>query len=153
MRKFLFLSQAQRFSDFALLLLRIFVGLFLVWSVWDHVSSPERMQEYAGFLDKHDFPSPRILAPLSVYLQLAIGVAFVLGLMTRWAGIFCVIIFVVAIVMVDSSGGMRGIFPSGCLVVIGLYLATHGAGQYSIDAALGANEAARRTSGGVRLMR
>jgi putative oxidoreductase len=153
MRKFLFLSQAQRFSDFALLLLRIFVGLFLIWSVWDHLSSPERMQEFVGFLEKHEFPSPRLLAPLSVYLQLAIGIAFVLGLVTRWAGIFCVITFVVAIAMVDRFGGVRGVFPSGCLVFVGLYLATHGAGRYSLDAALGANEAARRASGGVRLMR
>jgi putative oxidoreductase len=152
MRNFLFLSQAQRFSDFALLLLRIFVGLFLIWSVWDHLSSPQRMQEFVGFLEKHEFPSPRILAPLCVYLQLAIGVAFVLGLVTRWAGIFCVVIFVVAIVMVDRFGGVRGVFPSGCLVVIGLYLATHGAGRYSLDAALGANEA-KRATGGVRLMR
>src|SRR5688572_11529274 len=101
MRKYLFLSQAQPFSDFALLLLRIFVGLFLIWGVWDNVSSPERMQEFVAFLEKHRFASPRILAPLSVYVQLAIGVAFVLGLVTRWAGILCVITFVVAIVMVD----------------------------------------------------
>ena len=152
MRKFLFLSQAQRFSDFALLLLRIFVGLFLIWGAWDSVTSPERMQEFVGFLEKHDFPSPRILAPLSVYAQLAIGIAFVLGLVTRWAGILCAIIFAVAIVMVDSAGGVRGVFPSGCLVFIGLYLATHGAGRFSIDAALGANES-KRASGGVRLMR
>ena len=39
MRKFLFLSSAQRFGDFALLLLRLFVGLFLVWSAWDKVTS------------------------------------------------------------------------------------------------------------------
>ena len=111
------------------------------------------MQEFIAFLGKHEFLSPGILAPLSVYLQLAIGVAFVLGLVTRWAGIFCVIIFVVAIVMVDSAGGMRGIFPSGCLVVIGLYLATHGAGPVTPSTQrLGANEAPR-TSGGVRLMR
>jgi putative oxidoreductase len=152
MRKFLYLSQAQSFADFALLLLRIFVGLFLIWGVWDNVTSPERMQEFVAFLQKHDFPSPRILAPLSVYAQLAIGAAFALGVMTRWAGILCVINFVVAIALVDRFGGMRGIFPSGCLVVIGLYLATHGAGRYSIDAALGANDAPRQ-AGGVRLMR
>ena len=66
---------------------------------------------------------------MSVYLQLAIGIGFVLGLFTRWAGIFCVIVFAVAIAMVDRHGGMRGIFPSGCLVGIGLYLATYGAGR------------------------
>jgi putative oxidoreductase len=152
MRKFLFLSQAQSFSDFALLLLRIFVGLFLIWSVWDNVSSAERKQEFVSFLQKHGFPSPRILAPLSVYAQLAIGTAFVLGLLTRWAGILCAINFIVAIVMVDRFGGMRGIFPSGCLVAMGLYLATHGAGRFSLDAALGANDTPR-AAGGVRLMR
>jgi len=149
MRQFLFLSSAQRFADFALLLLRVFVGLFLIWGVWDNVTDSARMREFADFLGKHHFVSPQILAPVSVYLQLAIGVAFVLGLFTRWAGIFCAITFVVAIVMVDRFGGMRGIFPSGCLVTIGLYLATHGGGRFSVDAAMRANELPR-AQGGVR---
>jgi putative oxidoreductase len=149
-RKFLFLASAQRFGDFALLLLRIFVGLFLVWGVWDNITSSERMHEFELFLGKHGFPSPAVLAPLAAYAQLAIGLGFVLGLFTRWAGILCVIVFVVAIAMVDRFGGMRGIFPSGCLVLIGLYLATHGAGRFSVDAALRANELPR-TNGGVRL--
>jgi putative oxidoreductase len=150
MRKFLFLSSAQRFGDFALLLLRVFVGLFLVWSVWDDVSSGARMHEFAEFLGKHGFPNPRLLAPVSVYLQLAVGVAFVVGLFTRWAGVLCLVHFAVAIAMVDRHGGMRGIFPAGCLVLIGLYLATYGAGRWSLDAALRANELPR-SAGGVRL--
>jgi putative oxidoreductase len=152
MRKFLYLSNAQRFADFALLLMRVFVGLFLIWGVWDNITDTARMQEFVEFLRKHGFPSPRVLAPLSVYAQLAIGVAFILGLFTRWAGILCVINFVVAIAMVDRFGGMRGIFPSGCLVAIGLYLATHGAGRFSFDTALKANEVPRG-NGGVRLKR
>ena len=150
MRKFLFLNSAQRFSEVALLLLRVFVGLFLIWGVWDNVTSPERMHEFQGFLAKHGFSAPALLAPLSVYVQLMAGIAFVLGLFTRWAGILCAINFIVAIVMVDHHGGMRGIFPSACLVGIGLYLATHGAGRLSLDAALRANEMPR-TNGGVRL--
>lgn len=149
MQKLLFLNPAQRFGDFALLLMRVFVGIFLIWGVWDNVVSGERMQEFVAFLAKYDFPSPKILAPFSVYVQLAVGIGFVLGLFTRWAGILCAITFVVAIVMVDREGGMRGIFPSGCLVVIGLYLATHGAGRFSMDAILRANELPR-ASGGVR---
>jgi putative oxidoreductase len=147
MRHFLYLSGAQRFGDFALLLLRVFVGFFLIWGVWDNITEPARMQE---FLRKHRFPSPALLAPLSVYAQAAIGVGFVVGLFTRWAGILCMVNFVVAIVMVDRFGGMRGIFPSGCLVLIGFYLATHGAGRFSLDSALKANETPR-ASGGVRL--
>ena len=79
MRKLLFLNSAQRFSDFALLLLRVFVGLFLIWSVWDNITDGARMQEFASFLAKHQFPAARILAPVSAYLQLAIGLGFVLG--------------------------------------------------------------------------
>ena len=152
MRKLLFLAPAQGFGDFSLLLLRLFVGLFLIWGVWDNVSSAARMQEYAAFLAQHGFSSPRLMAPLSVYLQLAIGLGFVVGLFTRWAGIFCAIHFAIAIAMVDRHGGMRGVFPSGCLVFIGLYLATYGAGRFSIDAALRANELPRAV-GGVRLKR
>jgi len=150
MRKILFLPAAQNFADFTLLLLRVFVGVFLVWGVWDNVASGARMQEFAEFLGKHGFASPHLLAPLSVYLQLAIGICFVLGAFTRWAGLLCAVHFVVAIVMVDHAGGMRGIFPSGCLVVIGLYLATRGAGRFSLDAALRANELPR-SPGTVRL--
>jgi len=150
MRKFVFLAPAQRFADFTLLLMRVFVGCFLVWSVWKNVTSLEQMHEYEEYLGEHGFSSPGLLAPVSVYLQLAVGICFVTGVFSRWAGLLCAIHFAVAIAMIDHSGGMRGIFPSGCLVVIGLYLATHGAGRFSIDAALGANELPRVT-GGVRL--
>lgn len=149
MRKLLLLNSAQRYSDFALLLLRVFVGLFLIGSVWANITDGARMQEYASFLAKHQFPAPGILARVSAYLQLAIGLGFVFGLFTRWAGIVCALIFAVAIAMVDRFEGMRGVFPSGCLFVIGLYLATYGAGRFSVDSALGANDLPR-SSGGVR---
>lgn len=150
MRKLVYLPTAQRFADAALLLLRLFIGLFLVWGVWDNITSGERMREFAGFLRTHGFIAPQLLAPVSVYLQLAMGLAFMLGIFTRWAGIVCAVHFAIAIVMVDYQGGMRGIFPSGCLVVMGLYLATHGAGRLSFDEALRANEVPRAV-GSVRL--
>ena len=150
MRKLAFLNSARRFGDFALLLLRLFVGLFLIWGVWDNVTSAERMHEFVEFLRKFKFSNPEVLAPVSVYAQLLVGIGFVLGLFTRWAGIVCAVNFVIAIAMVDRFGGMRGVFPSGCLVAIGLYLATHGAGRFSADEALRANDAPR-ANGGVRL--
>jgi putative oxidoreductase len=146
MRNFLFLPAAQRLGDLTLFLLRLFVGLYLVWGVWDEVTHPERMQEFITYLGDHGFHSPRLLAPFSAYLRLLIGVAFAAGLFTRWAGILCAIHFTIAIVMVDRFGGMNGVFPSGCLVGIGLYLATHGAGRLSLDAALRANELPRPSS-------
>jgi putative oxidoreductase len=149
MRKLLFLNSAQRFSDFTLLLMRLFVGLFLILNIWDNIVDAARMQEYVSLLAKHGFMSPKILAPVSVYLQLLIGLGFVLGLFTRWAGIICVIHFAIAIALIERFTGMRGTFPSGCLVVIGLYLATHGAGRFSVDEVLKANQQPR-ANGGVR---
>ena len=147
MGKLLFLNSAQRFGDFALLLMRLFVASFLILTVWDKVTDAQRMHEFGAFLGNHKFASPQILAAVSVYAQFAIGVCFALGLFTRWAGILCVINFGIAIVMVNHFDGLRATFPSGCLVAIGLYLATHGAGRFSLDAALHANDLPR--SGGV----
>jgi putative oxidoreductase len=149
MRKLLFLNSAQRFSDFALLLLRVFVGLYLIWGVWGEITTSARMQEFASLLAQHQFPAPKVLAPVWAYLQLAVGVGFVFGLFTRWAGIFCVVIFTVLIAMIDRFEGMRGIYPSASLVFFGLFLATHGAGRFSVDAVLKANQLPR-TNGGVR---
>src|SRR5687768_1275651 len=99
------------------------VGGFLVWGVWDNISSAAHMGEFTAFLRKFHFPAPELLAPLSVYAQFSVGLAFILGLFTRWAGVICAINFVVAIAMVDRFAGIRGAFPSACLVFIGLYLA------------------------------
>lgn len=114
--------------------MRIVVGTFLIWGVLDNILHAERMQEFVDFLTKFNFPAPHVMAPLSVWIQFLIGLCFVLGLLTRWAGVLCVLNFIVAIAMVDRFGGIRGSFSSVCLILIGLYLATHGAGRYSIDA-------------------
>lgn len=134
----LLLPSLQRFGDCSLLLLllRIVIGAFLVWGVWDNITSHERMEEFVGFLAKSGFPAPAFMARLSVWTQFFVGLSFITGLLTRWAGIVCAINFIVAIVMVDRLAGLRGSFGSLCLVVIGLYLATHGAGRFSGDAML-----------------
>ena len=134
MQNWLYLPSAKRFDDAALLLMRIAVGSFLMWGVLDNILHVERMQEFVGFLTKFNFPAPHVMAPLSVWIQFVVGLCFVLGLVTRWAGVLCVLNFIVAIAMVDRFGGVRGSFSSVCLILIGLYLATHGAGRYSIDA-------------------
>jgi putative oxidoreductase len=129
----LLLAPLRRYDDAALLLLRAMVGAFLIWGVADNITSAERMAEFEAFLTKFGFAAPALMARLSVWAQFAVGLAFIAGFLTRWAGIVCVINFIVAIVMVDAQGGIRASFPSACLVGIGLYLATHGAGRFGID--------------------
>lgn len=138
MSDIIFLRNLSRHEDLALLALRVVVGAFLVWGVWDNVMSPSRMAEFATFLARHGFPEPALMAKVSVYAQLGVGVAFIAGLLTRWAGLLCAVNFIVAIVMVDRLEGVRGMFPSACLVLIGLYLAAHGAGRFALDNAVGA---------------
>lgn len=127
------LQPLSRGADAALLLVRVTLGAFLIYGVWDNIVSAERMAEFAGFLAKFGFPAPQFMAPLSVCAQFLCGVAFILGVATRWAGLVCAFNFSVAIAMVDHLGGVRASFPSACLVVVGLYLATHGAGRLAID--------------------
>lgn len=132
-RRLAFLPFLTRFDDAALLALRLMIGAFLIYGVWDNIVSAERMAEFVGFLTRFGFPAPELMAPLSVWAQFLCGAAFILGLFTRWAALICAFNFVVAIAMVDHHAGIRGSFPSACLVFIGLYLATHGAGRFSLD--------------------
>ena len=130
------LSPLARYAVAALLVLRVVIGAFLIWGVWDNIVSLERMNEFVAFLEKFRFPAPELMARVSVWAQFFVGLAFIAGWLTRWAGVICAVNFVVAIVMVDRFAGLRGAFPVLCLVLIGLYLATHVSGRFSLDALL-----------------
>ena len=123
-------------TDAALLALRLGVGAFLVWGVWDNITSPEDMQKFAAFLKQFGFPYPELMAPFDVALQFLCGLAILLGLATRWAGLLCALNFVVAIAMVDHHAGVRASFPAFALVLIGLVLATQGPGRFALDGLL-----------------
>jgi putative oxidoreductase len=132
----LLLTPLERLSDVALLAMRLPIGAFLIWGVWDNIVSAERMAEFVAFLTRFGFAAPEFMARLSVWAQFFVGVCFVLGLLTRWAGLVCALNFIVAIAMVDRFAGLRGAFSAACLVLIGLYLATRGAGRFGLDAVL-----------------
>jgi putative oxidoreductase len=122
--------------DLALLILRLLTGTFLVHGVWDNVTSPVRMQEFVAFMTHHGFVPAALWAPVSVYAQLVIGLALVLGVATRWAAVLCAGHFVVAYAMVHADDAFRAAFPALALVAIGLVLATGGPGAASLDGAL-----------------
>ena len=132
-RELLFLEGLDRFADTGILLLRVLTGAFLVYGVVDNVVSPERMQEFSDFLSLNGFPAPYLMALVSVYTQLLCGVALILGILTRWAGVVIAAHFAVAVVMVHWSQDFRGWWPAIILVGIGIQFALAGPGSISID--------------------
>lgn len=133
-RDLLHLPGLKAHADLAWLAVRLLTGAFLIYGVWDNVTSTERMTEFAGFLKLNGFPAPELMAPLSVYAQLAIGVALIPGFLTRWAGVLLTFNFIVGVVMVHLDQSFREMWPAAVLVVLGLMFATYGAGRYSVDA-------------------
>lgn len=129
----LHLSFLRAGEDVAFLLLRLLTGAFLVHGVWDNIESAARMEEFVGFLRANRFAWPELMAPLSVWAQLFCGLAFIFGAFTRWAGLICTVNFVVAVIMVHWNQDLRGWWPAAVLVVIGLVMATHGPGHFSVD--------------------
>jgi putative oxidoreductase len=148
LNRWITLSPLAVTTDAALLLTRVSVGAFLIWGVWDNITSADHMARFVTFLRQFDFVYPELMAPFGVALQFAIGVLFVAGLATRWAGLACAANFVIAIVMVDHHAGLRAAYPAWSLVVIGLILASIGPGRWSADALLTRREPSFRRGAG-----
>ena len=125
-------------SDLALLALRLLTGWFLVYHMWFNISDAATMREVVGYFAANGFAAPRFMAPLSAWAQFLIGIALILGLLTRWAGLALAFNFIVGLVMVHWSETFREWWPALSLVAIGLVLATVGPGRFSLDHALAA---------------
>lgn len=131
------LSGLSRFHDLALLALRLFLGAFLIYGVWDNITSAERMAEFEQFLTSIRCPLPALSAPVSVSAQFIVGMLLIPGLWTRWAGLLLAANFVVAVVLLAGVGqNFRQLYPPAILIFVGLFLATGGAGALSLDRAL-----------------
>jgi putative oxidoreductase len=130
----LFLTGNARLADLGLLLLRVTTGAFLIYQSHDNVFSAARMEEFVKFLTQFGFVYPKLLAPLSVYAQFAAGIAFVLGLFTRWFGLITAFNFVVALYMVHLNDPVPQAWGAAVLIVLGLYFGLRGSGRYGLDA-------------------
>jgi putative oxidoreductase len=142
--RLLFLPGNARFADLGLLLLRCVTGAFLVYQSHDNVFSGARMDEFEKFMVHFGFVAPELMAPLSVYAQFAAGIAFILGFLTRWAGLITAFNFIVAVWMVHWNDPVPGIWPAAILIFLGLYFGLRGSGRYGVDALLERKSANRR---------
>ena len=132
-KRVLFLPGNARFADLGLLLLRVATGAFLIFQSHDNVFAAARMDEFEKFLTQFGFVYPELMAPLSVYAQFLAGIAFILGLFTRWFGLITAFNFVVAVWMVHWTDPVPGIWPAAILIFLGLYFGLRGSGRIGLD--------------------
>ena len=143
-RRLLFLPGNERFADLGLLALRVVTGAFLIYQSHDNVLSAARMDEFEKFMVQFGFVYPELMAPLSVYFQFAAGVAFIIGLFTRWFGLITCFNFIVALWMVHWNDPVPGMWPAGILIFLGLYFGLRGSGRYGLDAVFERRQSPRR---------
>ncbi len=127
----------DRFRDDAPLLLRLFLGTFLVYMSQDNVFSAARMDEFEVFLGQHGFPVPGVAAAVSVYAQFSAGILILLGLFTRWAAAVMVFNFVVAVIGVHLGMPFRTFLEPLAMLSCSAFLAIVGAGRLSLDRIFG----------------
>ena len=124
---------SARRANLGLLLLRLAVGVHLVYMTQDNVRSWERLLEFRDFLAHHGFMFPLACAMLSVAAQFVGGGLLALGLYTRVAGLLVAINFAVAIWMVVGKQAYPAAFPALMLVAAALCLMFTGPGRWSLD--------------------
>ncbi len=126
-------SKIDRHSDWAPLLLRLFVGFVLIYGTQDNVFNHARMVEFQDFLEANDFPLPMASAYLSVYAQFLAGILLLLGLMTRYAAFVVVVNFIVALWKVHLNLPFDANIAPMAMLVGGLFFFLYGAPKYSLD--------------------
>ena len=142
LHRLLWMSALDRYRDLGPLLLRVFLGLTLVYGTQDNVLHAERMLEFRDFLAANGFPMPLASAYLSAYAQFVCGVLILLGLFTRWAALVMIVNFLVALAMVHVRLPFSANISPLAMLFGSLFLLFYGAGPWSVDARLRASHAA-----------
>ena len=116
-----------------LLLLRLFIGIRLIYGVMDNILHWDRMIEFKTFLAQFHFPLPLVSAIVSVYAQLLAGIMFVLGWKIRYAAILMIINFLVALILVHWGHTFEQMTPALTMLFCSILFLFEGAGKYAID--------------------
>ncbi len=128
-----FFNLLNQNRDIGVLLLRLFIGLRLIYGVVDNILSWPKMLEFRDFLAQFHFPFPLVCAVLSVYGQFLAGVLVILGWKIRYGAIILIVNFTVAILMVDRHGTVETMTPALAILFCGILFLFQGGGKYSLD--------------------
>jgi putative oxidoreductase len=121
-------------SGWGHVVLRVFLGVVLVYGTADNVFSRARMLEFEHFLHAQGFPLAGFCAPLSVWAQFVCGLLFVLGFFTRAAALVMVVNFAVALAMVHTKTPFNANIAPLAMFFGSIFLLLDGPGRCSVDA-------------------
>lgn len=123
----------QRHQDWGIFLLRLFVGLRLIYGVHDNVLSWEHMIGFRDFLEQFHFPFPLLSAVVSVYLQLLAGICIIGGWFFRYSALLMILNFLIALIMVHRNDSIEGITPALAILFCCILFLFVGPGKLAID--------------------
>lgn len=130
-----YLRSPGRFRAYAPFLLRLSFGFQLVYFSQANIFQFEKMQEFAGYLTKLNFPIPLVMAFLAAYAEFIGGILMILGWQTRWTAAVLAFNFTVAVVFGHAVIGdtYANSYPSLHLLAMSVFLLLNGPGKPSLD--------------------
>lgn len=136
------LSSLSRFGSLAPLVIRVVVGIIMAAHGFQKLMGGPA--NFGGFLGQLGVPAPTLMAYVVTFVELVGGVLLILGLLSRWAGLFLTINLAVAVLLVKSQVGLIAPPEAGAgaeldLALIAGFVAILllGPGKLSLDYVLG----------------
>jgi putative oxidoreductase len=127
--------------NFALLVLRLVVGPVIAFHGFAKIARGGKLEGTAGWFESMGMRPGHLHARFAAFGELATGVCITLGLLTTFAGMGLVGLMAVAFWTVHRGQGLlitgHGWEYVLVLGTIGVFLATVGAGDWSLDNAIG----------------
>lgn len=120
----------NKYSDLALLILRIGVGVIFIVSGWGKLTGIEGVQ---GFFGNAGIPLPGIMAWVVALIEFFGGMMVVFGAYAKIPYLLLAIIMLVAIFMVKIDQGFGASRLELMLLLTCFALFLTGSGQYSVD--------------------
>ena len=118
-------------KDLGLFLLRLFIGIRLLYGVVDNIADWGRMIEFRNFLEHQGFPFPLVSAVISVYAQFLSGLMFIVGFKIRLAAALMIINFLAALGMVHLHDSFEDMTPALAMLFCSILFLFYGAGKFA----------------------
>lgn len=119
------------YKGLGIFLLRLFIGVRLIYGVWDNIISWDRMLEFKAFLASQNFPLPLVSAIASVYAQFICALLILAGWKIKWAALAMIINFVIA-AYIELPRGFEAMTPALAILFSNIVFFLEGPGKFAI---------------------